>query len=356
MPDSRVALTIAGKAFTGWEIVRIRHSIDTLVGSFELSLGWLDDGGDSVPEIRAGASCKVTIDGEEVIRGYIDVTQRSVDANSRTLQVTGRGAAQDLIDCSSPLENKTLRDLTLDKLVAQLVQPFGLAVRTDSGVDLGKTFGQFTLQAAETPWEALERACRSRMVLPRSDVDGTIVLTRPGAGGQADALVYGQNVLSARRLSDMSGRYSEIKVRGETQFDLGDEIQAPVGVEGRAMDGGVPRYRPKVLVTSGLTKEYVTQRAAWEAVVRAAKGDRFEVAVKGFRMAGGDLWQPNMRTGVQIEPLGVDASLLIAARVFSQESDSGTRTTLELVRPDVFTYRPEVPEQTLLDPEGMSDE
>ena len=66
-----------------------------------------------------------------------------------------------------------------DRIVQALVQPYGISVAVET--DIGAPFRKFRIDEGETVFEAVERACRFRAVLPLSDGAGNLILGSPYA-------------------------------------------------------------------------------------------------------------------------------------------------------------------------------
>ena len=65
---SEVELRIDDRIYGGWKTVRVRRSIETIAGTFSLSVSEHWPGQQSLKAILPGQKCR----GETVITGYID--------------------------------------------------------------------------------------------------------------------------------------------------------------------------------------------------------------------------------------------------------------------------------------------
>ncbi|MCB2199646.1 hypothetical protein KQI63_09590 [bacterium] len=332
---ARMVIKADGREVVGWESLLVRHAVGDIAGSFQAVFP-------VHTELMAGIrSALITIEasGSVVLRGYMDVLQPSRGSQGRRLMITGRSRTGDLVDCTA--DPKQYRDIRLVDLVSALCDPFEIDVVLDSGVDQGAVLGEFTLQAAETAWEALERACRRRMVMPFYDEEGDrILLTKPGASGRAAGLQEGVNLSSLGLVVDNRNRYSDYRIVGYTVNDDGEAVPH----EGRARDAGCPRNRPKTLIVSGYSEQYLTERAAWEATVRAARAVGVSVTLPGNQQPDGTVWPLNGEAPLNAPSLGIQSALLIAERTLQVTEDRGTVTSLTLRRKDMFLFQPEVDE------------
>lgn len=341
-----IVLRVDGMRHRGWKEAHVTRSIDAVSGQFRLTATDRWPGQDERRPIRPGQSCAVEVDGETLITGYIDAVSGSLGSDSRGLSFAGRDSTCDLVDCSAVHRPGEWFDLAADQLVRIFCEPFGVPVALDTGLPVGEAFLRFGLNTGEAAWEAIDRVCRARGILPVSDGLGGIRLMRPSSERAGTEMVEGQNILEIRVDHSLIGRFSEYIVLGQA-FGIddffGDDAAA---IEGRARDAGVPRDRPLVVMAEGLdASEQLQERAEWEAAVRVARGTTVTVKVQGWRQRpGGPLWQPNRITRVRAPAHDLDADMMISACEYRVEESSGTTTTMILRRPDAYLPQPTVQE------------
>ena len=339
MPDAPLRLRVDGGDYAGWKTVRVERSIEAIVGAFELSVSERYPGQPQARPIRPGQSCEVWIGSERVISGYVDEVSVSFDATTHSISVRGRDKALDLIDSAPDLSPGSWMKVTVLELARILSEPFGVSVRADAPV--GLPFETVALTPGQKPWELIEERCRYRQLLPISDGAGGIVLTRAGSALSPVALVEGQNMLSASGEFSHAERFRDYTVKGQSTG--GDEIGAELSIfpSGKARDPEIKRHRPLLVVpTSSVDPERCQQRASWEAIFRAARGDRVSVVVQGWQQPNERLWPVNARAQLRSPTLGIDGELLISSVTYLLD-EQGSRTELSLVRPDAFTPPPD---------------
>lgn len=335
--DNKLHLVVAGRAWHGWQSARIRRGIEHCAGGFELGVSELWHGQDRPAAARVGDRCEVMIGTTTVITGWVDAVELGMEATTHEVQITGRDATGDLVDCSAMRKTGQWRGLRIEQIAAELAAPYGVPVRAD--VDTGKPLTSFALQEGETVFEAIERAARIRALLLISDGKGGLVITRAGTARVPTALVLGENMLSCKVKSDWHDRYSAYLFKGQAPGGDFFSGAAAAHVVARAADTDVTRHRP-LLITNDQPDVAATlkQRAQWEANVRAARSLQVEVEVQGWRHDVG-LWQPNTLVHVQALPLRLDDELLISGVEYSLEAH-GTKTKLQLTRADAFRLLP----------------
>lgn len=328
-------LEIDGQEYGGWLGIEVTKSIESLAGSFSLALTDRWAGSSQAMSIVPGAKCRVTIDGSSVIDGYVDTVEASIEAENHTLRVGGRDKAGDLIDCAATSGTGEWKNLKLEELVAKLIEPFGLSVKTE--VDTGERIPKFNVEQGMTVFEAIQKICALRGCLALSDRNGQIIITRAGTEQASTDLVYGQNLFDGSATYDFTERFSQYICKGQRRADDKTDAKTAATAKGTVHDENVKRYRPMLVIADGQADKKKTEtRARWEAAVRRGKSRVYEVTVQGWWDSNGLLWEINQLVTLKAAPLGVNAKLLIAEVSFVFD-DIGERTRLKLVPPETYT-------------------
>jgi prophage tail gpP-like protein len=333
-PDNAVRLVLSGRSFEGWTDVQVTRSMEAGAGSFQLAVTQRFPLQPAKRIVKSGEACEVRLGEDVVITGYVDSTSTSLGARQHEVSVRGRDRVGDLIDCASPDVPSDFFNLSLTEIAAALAAPFGISVRAE--VDVGARFKKHSVNVGTRGFEAIEQLCRYRQVLPLSDGRGGLVLTRAGLERATGSIVEGQNLLAGSAENSMEERFSRYVVAGQT-FDIGEgELRASAP----SVDKDVPRYRAHVIVADdAVDTQRCQERARWEALTRAARGDQARVTVQGWRDQAGKLWRPNTIVPVSSPALGLSGDFLIT-EVSSQLGSGGTTTAINLMRPDAFQVQP----------------
>ena len=99
-PD--IILEVDGRRYGGWKSIDISRGLEQCAGTFRLSVTDRWPQQNEPRGIKAGAACRVTIDGRAVITGYVDDVEASWSATSHEYRVSGRDKTADLVDCCPP--------------------------------------------------------------------------------------------------------------------------------------------------------------------------------------------------------------------------------------------------------------
>lgn len=325
-----------GNDYGGWKEVSVTRSIESIANTFNLALTEKWAGQVQRRPMSGGDACTVKIGDDTVITGFLDEHDPAIDDQSHEVRASGRDATGDLVDCSAVNSPGEWRGRNALQLVSVLCAPFGISVTAKA--DLGKGFASFKLQEGETVFQAIDRICKARALLPVSDGLGGLVLMRSGTSApRVDApLVLGGNIKRIGTRFSMIERFSQITVKGQQTQSDGLTPDQAAGPSATAKDPSVKRYRPLVIVADdegdGVT---LNDRALWEVSVRAGRARSADVTVWGWRNRTGALWLPNTIVPVHAAELDVDGEMLITT-VCHTQNDQGRLTMLRLSPPQAF--------------------
>lgn len=340
---AKVEITVNGATYGGWKNVTVRRSLKSLSGSFSLSLTERWQGRSTPWPILAGDQCRVLLNGQAVITGFIDNTALSFDDNSRTITVSGRDKTADLVDCSVDLPQSQYNGIRIDDFARLVCAKFG--VRVVAGFAPGPTIENVAVQQGETAFEILDRVARKRGLLLTTDGLGALVMTRPGSERARTALILGENLLAGSAALDMTQRFSEYKVKAQGFWATLQETQPDTDFVSlaTAKDSSVPRYRPLVIQgESAMSGADAATRAQWEAKIRAARSEQVSVTVQGWTQSDGSLWRPNQIVRVRAPWLGIDGERLISEVSYQLSENGPTVAVISLDRKDAFVPEPVV--------------
>ena len=338
LPRHDVALVLGGKAYLGWTSVMIDRGIDSLVGSFTLELASKEKTGAEDWPVAPGDPCEIVLGGKAIITGYVDAVTRGIEAENRSLRVSGRDKACDLVDCSALNKPGSWRNVALDKIARELAAPFGVKL-TFTG-DAGKPLARFALQQGETAWAAIERLARYRGLIAFSDGLGGVIIGNPDSGKRAGQIREGENLLSGEAEFDHSQRFSQYVIKGQASGSDQRHGKAVAQVKGEQADASVTRYRPLLIIGEEQSDQAsLHKRAEWEATVRAGRAERLTAHVPGWfggdGSANGPVWEPGARAAIDAPSLKLSGDRLIE-RVQLLRDNDGTRSEIMLVPPSAW--------------------
>lgn len=333
---NEASLVVGTVTHKGWTDLSVSRSMESLAASFDVLFTerWSEKE-EPIP-IRKGDKCRMNLDGETVVKGYIDSVPRGYDATQHGLRASGR-ALGDLVDCSSIYKKGRWKNQGLLTIAKNLCEPFSIEVSTE--VSLGEPFETFAIQDGESVFETLERACRMRGVIMQATPENALVFVNVGRYTTRTVLEFGKNILSANAESSDVDRYSEYILKTQARGTDGSYGKNVAHPRSRVEDKGITRYRPLVVhADSQGTSTGLKTRATWEMNVRAGRSERVTYRVAGWYCEEG-LWKPNTLVQVRDPYIEINGELLIVG-VTNTKGEQGTFTDLELCRKEAMTLEP----------------
>lgn len=340
MPE-RIEVLVRGKLLSDWQSVEISRAVDAASGSFEIT----SPARNPYP-LAPGDEVEIYCTDELVLRGHVDVVERSLSGSQRSVRFSGRDRTADLVDCSARNEPGEWTNILLPDLVRAIASPFNVGVDATAGPRA--PFETFHLRPGDSAWNAIERACRLRGVLVYGDGTGRLVIREAGRDLSDAELIEGENLLTATFTADDSERFRTYLVLGQrpgSDLVFGDQAAL---VEGSAEDAGARASRSLVIVAeASVTNQTAQERAQWEATVRAARAVRVDAAAPGWRQAPlgrpGRLWTINEQVPVRAPSIDLDRYLLVRSLRLRQTAGL-EQAEMQLVRPDAYQPQPVLPE------------
>lgn len=333
-----VRLNVNGVAYGGFRSGEFKLSMEQVCNDFSLvySDAWTERG-ESVPIVE-GNRCKLTVNGNVMIDGWVDEATTEYTPVHFSLGVSGRSSACDIVDCSTLTTAGCWSNQKVSEIALDLCYPFS-AVRVRTLGDDGAPIPKFVLQRGETVGAALLRAARLRSMLVYTAGEN-LVLAKVGTQRTTTVLRRGGTVIEGSRRASMADRFSDYVFKGQTRAR--DEVNGVAAnqIRGTVTDNNVPRYRPMLIIAGGADgPSDLGARAIMERNQRAGRAERITLKVEGWMTDEGYLWEPNILVRVTDDWLGIDQDLVVVSASFSFHGDTGAggfTTSLELCDPRAF--------------------
>jgi len=344
-----ISLEVNGERFNNFTEIETTISMDNVSGSFRFIAA--TDTPATFP-ISVGDACKVIVDDQTVLTGYIDAMDGSYDTETHVINIEGRSKTADLIDSS--LENAVdfLPPSTIQSITEQVIADADIddiEVVVDVALD---AFGDGEIESfapGEAIFEVLEKLARKRQVLITTDKDGNIVYTR-GSGGYSNAELINNpdrkgNIKSATFRKDNSKRFNKYFIQAQQnvsglQFLATTTAAEVVDQKSQvAIDDDIRDTR-KIVVNaeSASDKNQTTQRAIWEANIRRSRSISYRAVVQGHSHDSG-IWETNKLINVDDVFAGINDQLLINSISFRYNLTEGSTTTITCVVQDAYTLQ-----------------
>lgn len=369
MQDNKVRLVVNGHdEYAFWESVQIESALNTLARTFAISLtAKLPSSDVAIKKFSPSDRVQLFIGQDLVLTGYIDATPISYDANNATFTIQGRSKTADLVDCTVMYPNCEIkrsskqnwatttivedgrliphpkntaiswRNEKLETIIAQLIAPYDIDLRI-----VGEQHLDFRVNhdvgLLEGVLEALQHMVKRKDLLIHDNECGNLIIDTKGAYRAYDALILGQNVLSASANFDAKKLFSVYKVKGQSSGSNTKMGTAINGYDGTYYNTDVKRLRYKCEKYQGQATDALCYEQA-ENNSRYESGQFLKTTytVQGWRQGNGELWKINSLVSVTDPILDLDNITFLISKVsFSLNNDSGMTTTLEVVPPYGF--------------------
>ena len=339
-------------------------SLDNLASGFSFSAVSVD--GVPLP-FKGGEPCKVIVDGDAVLSGFIETVEVDYDDSSHNIKIRGRSTTGDLVDSSLNAKDYTA-PVTLLKIIETVISELGLSIGAIDNSNLDPFNGvKIASGVGENAFSFLERLARKQQVLLTSDSDSNVVITR-SEPTSIDATLRNtvptrgttfftskapstNNIISASVRYDNTQRFRSYSVKSSLNTSLGfagnTSISDVVDQSGTIEDLEVRKGRQLIIVaekssSNGQAKE----RATWEANIRKARSQIYTVVVQGYRSDSGVLWSVNNLVSIVDEFSDINAQMLINSVKFMFSAAEGSRTEIGFVPKDSYQVKINEPVET----------
>lgn len=359
-------LEVNGVPYENFTAASCEIRLDALSNTFSFEAVAAE--GEALP-FGGGEACRVIVDGEAVLTGFIEVVDVSYSAADHTITVQGRDKTGDLLD--SNIENVpqlkagiTLKEI-IEKVIDDISGPDITAANKIKVIEevTTKPFDPaqdvISVEPADNAFDAIEKYSRKRQVLLTSNSDGDVVITSGSAVKAAGAIQHiigaeDNSVIASSFSFDTTGRFNIYKFASQ-QNPLALNVAGVTGLDSVVSQGGgvsdpdIRIGRQLVLISEAPgSSDQNEARSKWEANIRKARGLVYSVTVPGYRVdptdSGSALWQINRLYQIVDDYLGKSEPMLCNSVTFTLDVDGGQLTSLSFVDEKAYSLDLEKPE------------
>lgn len=338
-PSEVAVLIVGGFRFQDWETVWVQHRYGEPFSLFRFTCAEREPLPDRWQSLRfkPGDRCLIELGGKLAMNGYIITRQIAYEANHHGVQLDGRGgtdwAAKSSVESQThSWDNKNIVQVTQDVLK---YYPVGLKVIGEPDLT---PFKRLQANPGETVWDFLERIARPRGVILGSDHLGNFLLIGPHPEPIVDRLIEGHNILKCQCIITIDPLLQ--KYSGTAQTAGGDDKRGTEASEQFAtVFGTAPVYSHRITPAEQPVWNLaeLQRRTEHEALWHEGATIEAHVTVPGWLRSDGDLWRVGKVHEVN-SPMALlkNRPLAIEMATFTQDRNSGTLTTLKMVRPELL--------------------
>ena len=301
--------------------------------------------------IKIGDECRILVDDDPFITGFVFSFGVSHSKNSHEISVNGCSKLADLVDSTMDAEFNFLlsKDSALKDGLQQIVDQANVnATIIDDVFFIMTEDDTLEAQIGSSVWSLMCQAAVKYQCLLGETANGDVFLTR-GGGDQINFELIKKidgttnNVLSSgieHNARDRFHRYAIVSQFG--QADLITATPPAVGVSkaGESIDESIRNSRFKcVQAEQSMDDSLCTTRAEWQSNYARVNAMTYSCAIQGFRTESGLLIEPGYIVYVDDDYVQLHADMLIKKVSISYSSSSGSTASLTLVSPDAYTLK-----------------
>lgn len=353
---STLLIEVNGVEYRNFKSASVTTQIDAVAGTFEFEA--VSTQARPLP-IRQGDKCKIVVDGEAVLTGYIETLDVDYDSSSHGITLSGRSKTADIIDSSiNALEIKP--PISLKSTIQKVISHIG--IRDINVIDAAGNLERFNKaedllspEVGQNAFEFIEKLARKRQVLLTTNGDGDIVIVKPGADTAPVAIQNtfdgDQNNIETASVSyDNTERFGKYVVASQlnmTTMSLSGDANTKAMTNQKStavIDNEIRSSRQMVIqAESSSSEKQVLDRAKWEANIRKTRGVVYSTTLPDFSIDG-KLWKTNQLTAIRDEFAGIEAVMMVNSVNFTLDK-SGASTNLSFVDRNAYTLLLNEPEK-----------
>ena len=334
-PHEVATIVVQGLRFDDWESVFVQDRWADPWPIFRFTASERDP----IPRLwerlqfKPDDECAIYLGGRLAVAGVILKRQTAYDAQNHGVMLEGVGITWYAATGSVVHKTGNFDEKTFSQVAHEVIAPFGVGVKTIGALN-ATPFKRLQVEPGETLWNFLERIARPRGIVMGSDHQGNFLLIGDHAFAVTNSLIEGHNILRCQATISREAFYSDIIVRAATAGS-DDKHGRDASEQEARIKGRAKRYRPLITPAEqpvwGLPE--VVDRARNEAVWQQGDEVRVTITVQGWFAPNGNLWRPGELVAVYSPMAMINMGLKIQNVTFTQDSNSGTLTTLDLVAP-----------------------
>jgi prophage tail gpP-like protein len=334
-PDEVATLIVAGRRFDNFKSVWVQERWTEAFPQFRFSTA---DVIETPPtwqllQFKPGDECAIYLGGRLAISGFILSRQTAYDANNHGVQLSGVGRSWAAARASILDKTGSFDGMSFEAAARKVIAPTGVGIEVVGMLD-PTPFKKLQCEPGETVWNFCERIARPRGIVLGSNHRGEFVFIGDHVYAVSENLIEGFNILRCNAIISIENTRSDFRVRGHTPATDGHS-----GTTASEMEASAPgslRYYSPLLTPAEQPVWSVAElavRAHNESVWAEGTIITATIVVQGWLRGGRDLWRAGEKVYVNSPMAMLDMQLKIQTVTFTQDRESGTLTTLDLVAP-----------------------
>jgi prophage tail gpP-like protein len=270
-----------------------------------------------------------------LLNGLIVDRQVGYDGASHAVELSGRSTSWKLVESSIDQPPGSFDGRSFVDIATQVLAPYGAAPKI-IGSPNSRPFTNVQNQKGEKIWDFLENLARPRGIVLGSDYQGNFLIIGDHAFVPSGDLVEGQNILKLQCTISIRNMYGIYGVSSQSQ-NADDQAPGQANEQEAHVDGQHPDAPKNILSPSPVptkTLDELQEMAHNEA--KWSDGTFIEATITTtgwFKPRTTSLWQAGDIVNVYSPMAPLNTPMKIRNVTFTQDRQSGTLTTLDLVIP-----------------------
>jgi prophage tail gpP-like protein len=286
------------------------------------------------PQFMPGSKCLINLGGINIVNGFIETRQVAYDAERHGIELQGMSWTKPAAVSSVNTKSGSFDGMTWKQVADKVVAPHGIKVIPIGNLN-SIPFDKLQNQPGEAIWDFLERIARPRGIILGSDSFGNFLAigdhSMPILNTQ---LIEGQNIKRCQAVFYKKHVYAQYNVTAQSAASNDNAYTSASELEASWGGTGFPNT---LLITPAEQPvkhiQEVLDRAKNEALWHEGPEIDVTVTVMGWFRDDINLWMPGDNVFVYSPMCPLNMLMKIEQVTFTQSSDEGTLTTLQLKQP-----------------------
>jgi prophage tail gpP-like protein len=358
-PNELAVLTVNGQKYEEWESVLVKHEERadvpyrfrfTCSEGMPLAQNW------NKLQIKPGMQCSVTLAGILAITGTVNSRQVLYNARRHYIEIQG-GTLTETAQASVVTKTGEFNNSTPEQIMRSVLKPLGKKLVIEGGQMPAIKIPRVSVMPGIPVFDFLDELVRhvqtasGKAVSFTSNPQGDFVAIVGKAQPSGDAVVEGRNIIEARAIvynRNIIGSGPSMGQRpGTNQVNGAKAAQPIVGNMIKGLVAGLPLSAIGICEIPAWDQKTLQGRASSENSWLSDDEITVFATVYGWLRPSGGLWYRSQEVSVTSPMLIMDNEKLRAKSVtFTQDNQTGTRTTLELCNENAFSLGPSMGGQT----------
>ena len=332
-------LTVAGNNFTDFESVWVQCRWAEAFPLFRFTMAERDPPLWQKLQFKSGDLCNISLGGFRAVTGVIESRQVAYEANQHLVELMGKGISAWAAKSSVNTTTGAFENMTYMQIAKKVWEEgYGVPVEPVGNVPSQVLDPPPQANIGETTWDFLERHARQLGIVLGLSPDGHFLVIGPHNFDSVATLQEGVNILKCQCTISVKETFKKYSVVCQTPADSDNRGAAASELHGE-VDGSAKI--PSLLITPSetpvKTNEECVMRAGNEKLWHEGTIIEATITVQGWMKPGGGLWKAGEKVTV-MSPMAMltPEQMKIMTVTYTQDNNSGTLTTLDLVMPELL--------------------